>query len=153
MFRGLGAPVARQLDGVELLTPDKVYDGAQELDLGGRMVRLRATGRAHSQGDQVVTVPGRGRAVHRRSGRDRAVRDLPVVPAARHGCLGRALDRGAATGWSPTGPEIVVPGHGDIGGPRLLADVRDYLEQLRDETWRRRDSAMDPRSSSRRSGR
>jgi hypothetical protein len=24
----------------------------------------------------------------------------------------------------------------------LLADIRDYLERLRDETWRRRDSAM-----------
>jgi hypothetical protein len=39
-------------------------------------------------------------------------------------------------------PRIVVPGHGDIGGPQLLADVQDYLELLRDETWRRRDSAM-----------
>jgi len=41
-------------------------------------------------------------------------------------------------------PAIVVPGHGDVGGPHLLADVRDYLELLRDETWVRRDSAMPP---------
>ena len=27
-------------------------------------------------------------------------------------------------------------------GPQVLADVRDYLELLRDETWVRRDSAM-----------
>ena len=39
-------------------------------------------------------------------------------------------------------PQVVVPGHGDIGGPRLLADVRDYLAELRDETWRRRDAGM-----------
>jgi glyoxylase-like metal-dependent hydrolase (beta-lactamase superfamily II) len=39
-------------------------------------------------------------------------------------------------------PEVVVPGHGDVGGPQRLADVRDYLELLRDETWVRRDSAM-----------
>jgi hypothetical protein len=26
--------------------------------------------------------------------------------------------------------------------PQLLADVRDYLEQLREETWRRRDAGM-----------
>jgi len=39
-------------------------------------------------------------------------------------------------------PLVVVPGHGDIGGPQLLADVRDYLEQLREETWRRRDAGM-----------
>jgi hypothetical protein len=37
---------------------------------------------------------------------------------------------------------VVVPGHGDVGGPHLLADVRDYLQLLRDETWVRRDSAM-----------
>jgi hypothetical protein len=38
---------------------------------------------------------------------------------------------------------VVVPGHGDISGPQALADGRDYLELLRDETWVRRDSAMD----------
>jgi len=32
--------------------------------------------------------------------------------------------------------------HGDVGGPRLLADVGDYLELLRNETWVRRDSSM-----------
>jgi hypothetical protein len=36
----------------------------------------------------------------------------------------------------------VVPGHNDLGGPELLSDVHDYLELLRDETWRRQDSAM-----------
>jgi glyoxylase-like metal-dependent hydrolase (beta-lactamase superfamily II) len=60
MFRGLGAPIARQLEDVELVTPDAVYDGAYELDLGGRVVQLRATGRAHTKGDQVVTVPDAG---------------------------------------------------------------------------------------------
>src|SRR5438132_12407513 len=40
MFRGLGAPIARQLDGVEFVKPDTVYGGAYELDLGGRGVQL-----------------------------------------------------------------------------------------------------------------
>jgi hypothetical protein len=39
-------------------------------------------------------------------------------------------------------PRAVVPGHGDVGRPQLLADVGDYLQLLRDETWVRRDSAM-----------
>src|SRR5690242_17066121 len=43
MFRGLGAPVARRLEGVELRAPDVVYGEAHDLDLGGRVVRLRAT--------------------------------------------------------------------------------------------------------------
>lgn len=45
-------------------------------------------------------------------------------------------------GLAGTEPRVVVPGHGDLGGPRVLADVRDYLRELRDETWLRRDSAM-----------
>jgi Metallo-beta-lactamase superfamily len=57
MFTGLGEPVARQLAGVELPTPDLVYDDTYDLDLGGRVVHLRATGRAHTKVDQVITVP------------------------------------------------------------------------------------------------
>jgi glyoxylase-like metal-dependent hydrolase (beta-lactamase superfamily II) len=141
MFRGLGAPVARQLEGVDLVTPDLVYDDAYELDLGGRVVQMRATGRAHSKGDQVITVP-----------------DVDVL------FTGDLVETGqfAIFPWFPpydvdvsglgwievmrrlvaTDPEVVVPGHGDISGPQVLADVREYLELLRDETWVRRDSAM-----------
>ena len=39
-------------------------------------------------------------------------------------------------------PLVVVPGQGDICGLHLLADVPGYLEQLREETWRRRDAGM-----------
>ena len=141
MFRGLGAPVARQLEGVELATPDLVYDNAYELDLGGRVVQMRATGRAHSKGDQVITVP-----------------DVDIL------FTGDLVETGqfAIFPWFPpydvdvsglgwievmrrlvaTDPNVVVPGHGDVSGPQVLADVRDYLELLRDETWVRRDSAM-----------
>jgi hypothetical protein len=35
---------------------------------------------------------------------------------------------------------------GAVGGPRLLADVRDCLQLLRDETSLRRDSAMSERT-------
>jgi glyoxylase-like metal-dependent hydrolase (beta-lactamase superfamily II) len=141
MFRGLGAPIARELQDVELVKADVVYDDVYELDLGGRVVRLSATGRAHTKGDQVVSVA-----------------DVGVL------FTGDLVDAGQFSifPWFPpydtdvsglrwievmrrlvaTGPDVVVPGHGDISGPRLLADVRDYLELLRDETWVRRDSAM-----------
>lgn len=46
------------------------------------------------------------------------------------------MDRLAADGH-----RTVVPGHGPVGGPQILGDVRDYLRELRDETWRRLDSA------------
>ncbi|WP_330181705.1 MBL fold metallo-hydrolase [Nocardia sp. NBC_01503] len=140
MFRGLGDSVARRLEGVRLATPDIVYDSTHDLDLGGRRVRLRATGRGHSLGDQVVEIP-----------------DVEVL------FTGDLVEAGqfAIFPWFPPydtdvsgihwlavmerliaeRPGIVVPGHGEVGDTRLLGDVRDYLRLLRDETWIRRDSA------------
>jgi glyoxylase-like metal-dependent hydrolase (beta-lactamase superfamily II) len=140
MFRGLGAPVARQLEGVELRAPDVVYDQAHDLDLGGRVVRLRATGRAHSRGDQVVTVPDAGVMFTGDLAEAGQFAIFPWFPPHDTDVSGTrwiAVMRRLAA----EAPRVVVPGHGDVGGPGLLADVRDYLELLRDETWARRDSA------------
>jgi len=141
MFRGLGAPIARQLAGVELATPDTVYDTEYELDLGGRVVRLRATGRAHSRGDQVVTVPDAGVLFTGDLVEAGQFAIFPWFPPYDTDVSGlrwiEVMRRLVATA-----PDVVVPGHGAISGPQLLADVRDYLELLRAETWLRRDSAM-----------
>jgi glyoxylase-like metal-dependent hydrolase (beta-lactamase superfamily II) len=139
MFRGLGEPVARQLERVELGTPDIVYDGEYDLDLGGRVVRLRPTGRAHSKGDQVIMV-------------DDVLFTGDLVEAGQFAIFPWFPPHDtdvSGTRWITVmerlvahGPRVVVPGHGDVGGPGLLSDVRDHLTLLRDETWRRRDSAM-----------
>ncbi|MFB4300814.1 MBL fold metallo-hydrolase [Actinomadura sp. NTSP31] len=141
MFRGLGAPVARELEGVELGAPDTVYDGSHDLDLGGRVVRLRATGRAHSRGDQVVTVPDAGVMFTGDLVETGQFAIFPWFPPHDADVSGirwiEVMRRLAAER-----PRLVVPGHGDTGDARLLADVRAYLELLRDETWARRDSAV-----------
>jgi glyoxylase-like metal-dependent hydrolase (beta-lactamase superfamily II) len=141
MFRGLGEPVARQLEGVELATPDLVYDGRYDLDLGGRVVQLRATGRAHSKGDQVVTVPDSGVMFTGDLVEAGQFAIFPWFPPHDTDVSGTrwiaVMNRLAAEN-----PRIVVPGHGDVSGPQLLADVHGYLQALRDETWLRRDSAM-----------
>ncbi len=141
MFRGLGAPVARQLEGVELATPDVVYDDTYDLDLGGRVVQLRATGRAHSKGDQVVTVPDAGVLFTgdlAETGQFAIFPWFPPYDTDVSGTRWIAVMRKLAA----THPRVVVPGHGDIGAPQVLDGVLDYLELLRDETWRRRDSAV-----------
>lgn len=141
MFKGLGEPVARRLEGVELVEPDVVYDEAYDLDLGGRVVQLRATGRAHSKGDQVVRVPDAdvlftGDLVE--AGQFAIFPWFPPYDADVSGTRWLAVMQRLAA----EGAGVVVPGHGDVGGPQLLADVRDYLRLLRDETWIRRDSAV-----------
>jgi glyoxylase-like metal-dependent hydrolase (beta-lactamase superfamily II) len=141
MFLGLGEQVARQLEGVTLGPPDVVYDGSCELDLGGRVVQLRPTGQGHTKGDQVVTVPDAGVMFTGDLVETGQFSIFPWFPPYDTDVSG--------VGWiavmrrlTDENPRVVVPGHGDVGGPQLLADVRDYLEELRDETWRRRDSAM-----------
>src|SRR3954469_7390943 len=58
LFRTFGEGVAAQLEGVELVDPHVVYDGAAELELGGRVAQLRTWGVAHTRGDQIVFLPG-----------------------------------------------------------------------------------------------
>jgi glyoxylase-like metal-dependent hydrolase (beta-lactamase superfamily II) len=142
MFRGLGEPIARRLDGVHVPAPDEVYDGSRDLDLGGRTVRLRPTGRGHTAGDQVVEVPDAGVLFTGDLAETGQFAIFPWFPPHDTDVSGvgwlAVLDRLVSAG-----PRVVVPGHGDIGGLPVLTDVRDYLRELRDETWRRRDSAMD----------
>jgi glyoxylase-like metal-dependent hydrolase (beta-lactamase superfamily II) len=140
-FRGFGGAVARELTGVELATPDVSYDDARDLDLGGRTVHLRPTGQAHTKGDQVVTVPDAGVLFAGDLAETGQFAIFPWFPPYDTDVSGirwiEVMNRLAATR-----PAIVVPGHGDVGDGQRLAEVRDYLELLRDETWVRRDSAM-----------
>ncbi|MGI5460813.1 MBL fold metallo-hydrolase [Streptomyces sp. CA-249302] len=141
MFRGFGGAIAHRLDGTRIPTPDVVYDGTHDLDLGGRTVRLRPTGRGHTLGDQVVEVPDADVLFTGDLAETGQFAIFPWFPPYDTDVSGvrwlAVMDRLATTA-----PRTVVPGHGEPGGPQLLADVRDYLRELRDETWRRRDSAM-----------
>ncbi|MFD3406521.1 MBL fold metallo-hydrolase [Kribbella sp. NPDC058693] len=141
MFRGFGGAVAERLEGVELPMPDEVYGDAHDLDLGGRIVELRATGRGHTKGDQVIQVPDAGLLFTGDLAETGQFAIFPWFPPYDVDVSGvgwlSVMDR-----LTTTAPKIVVPGHGDLGGPEILTAVGDYLRELRDETWRRRDSAM-----------
>jgi glyoxylase-like metal-dependent hydrolase (beta-lactamase superfamily II) len=141
MFRGLGGSIAHRLDGVQVPTPDVVYDDAYDLDLGGRTIALRPTGRGHTKGDQVIAVPDAGVLFTGDLAETGQFAIFPWFPPHDTDVSGvgwlAVMDRLAATE-----PRLVVPGHGDLGGPQVLTIVRDYLRELRDETWRWRDSAM-----------
>lgn len=142
MFRTLGETVDRRLAGVRVPTPDVVYEGeAHALDLGGRTVVLRPTGRGHTKGDQVVEVPDAGVLFTgdlAETGQFAIFPWFPPYDVDVSGVGWLAVMEGLAAGR----PRVVVPGHGAVGGVEVLTGVADYLRELRDETWRRRDSAM-----------
>lgn len=141
MFRGLDPTIANRLEGARVPVPDVVYDESHDLDLGGRTVRLRAVGRAHSKGDQVVTVPDADVLFTGDLAETGQFAIFPWFPPHDTDVSGlgwiAVMERLAAARSG-----VVVPGHGGIGGPEVVEDVLAYLRLLRDETWRRRDSAM-----------
>jgi glyoxylase-like metal-dependent hydrolase (beta-lactamase superfamily II) len=138
-FRRLDPALGVLLDGVELssVQPDLVFsDGDFELDLGGHRAVLRQYGPAHAGDDQVVVVDDRvvfaGDLV--------LTRMFPIVPyfppfdANIDGNRWiAALDQLIASR-----PEIVVPGHGEIGDAALIRGVREYLAFVREEAGRLR---------------
>ena len=140
MFRGFGGAVAERLAGVEVPVPDLVFDGVHALDLGGRTVLLRPTGRGHTPGDQVVEVPDAGVLFTGDLAETGQFAIFPWFPPHDTDVSGLGwidvLERLIASE-----PRIVVPGLGSVGGLAVLEDVRDYLRELRDETWRRRSAA------------
>ncbi|RDI26617.1 MBL fold metallo-hydrolase [Lentzea flaviverrucosa] len=139
-FRGFGGTIAERLADVEVPVPDEVFDGVRALDLGGRTVLLRPTGRGHTLGDQVVEVPDAGVLFTGDLAETGQFAIFPWFPPHDTDVSGLAwID--VLDGLISGEPRVVVPGHGTVGDVAVLQGVRDYLGELRDETWRRRDSA------------
>ena len=135
MFRGFGPQVAEQLEGVELVEPHVVYDGAADIDLGGKLVRLRSWGLAHTRGDQVVFLPAERVLFTGDLVENRFFSIFPYFPPEDADVNG--------TKWiavleelQKLDPTIVVPGHGEVGDAGLVAAVHGYLTLLRSETKR-----------------
>jgi glyoxylase-like metal-dependent hydrolase (beta-lactamase superfamily II) len=133
MFRTFGESVASALDGVELVEPNAVYEGdVTTLDLGGRSVELRTWGQAHTLGDQVVFLPEERILFTGDLVEEGCFAIVPYFPPDDTDVDGdkwiAVLDRLEALA-----PEIVVPGHGSVGGALVIREARDYLTALRDE--------------------
>ena len=130
MFRTFGDAVAEQLEGVDFVEPDELYDDRMVLDLGDVTVELLHFGLAHTKGDQVVFLPEE-RVLF--GGDLLENRIFPIVPwfppqdvDVSGGRWIEVLGR-----LEELGPAVVVPGHGEVTGPELIGQVRAYLEDVR----------------------
>ena len=125
MFSEFGPEVAELLADVEIVQPHQTYEDADPRPRE-RTVELREFGGAHTNGDQVVLLPAEGVVF---AGDLVENRFFPIV-------FGDVAD---APAWIETldrleelGADIVVPGHGEVGGPELIQSLRDYLVEVRD---------------------
>ncbi len=135
IFRELGNAVAEELKGVEFVHPHVVYDGGADIDLGGKLVQLRSWGAAHSRGDQIAFLPNEHVLFTGDLVENRFYPIFPFVPP-----YDVDLDGG---NWIKVieelqylDPQVVVPGHGEVGDTGLLATTHEYLTRLRSETRR-----------------
>jgi quinoprotein relay system zinc metallohydrolase 2 len=116
--RSMGA----MLDGVELIAPQQLVDDEVKLDLGNRVITLRAWASAHSDSDLTV-FDDSTRTLF--AGDLVFAQHIPVVDGSLRGWLA-AID---AVSRIPA--KHVVPGHGALAEwPLGLADERRYLERL-----------------------
>jgi glyoxylase-like metal-dependent hydrolase (beta-lactamase superfamily II) len=142
MFRTFGASVAQQLEGVDLIEPDEVYDGdLHEIELGGRRVELRTWGRAHTRGDQVVFLPEERILFTGDLVEERCFAIFPYFPPEDVDVDGKKWIA-VLEHLEALEPAIVVPGHGEVAGASVITEAREYITQLQDESRRLKADGM-----------
>lgn len=121
MFRGYGENLVKALQDVEIVEPDDTYSGEMTIDLGGRTVILWEMP-AHTKGDQIVYLPEHG-MVFTGDLVENAFFPIFADPDSKGGQWLDALRR-----IESLKPELVIPGHGEVGDIELVRTVRSYME-------------------------
>jgi glyoxylase-like metal-dependent hydrolase (beta-lactamase superfamily II) len=134
-FRGFSEDAARELEGVEFVEPQIVYDEGCDIDLGGRLIQLRSRGPAHSRGDQTIFLPAERILFAGDLVEDRFLPLFPYFPPYDVDVDGQRW-MAVLDDLKGLEPETVVTGHGEIGGPELIDAYRTYIQWLQSETLR-----------------
>lgn len=105
--------------GITLRTPDVIFEGQTVLDVGGREVRVRDLGPAHTAADCVIHIPDDGVLF---AGDLLFIGPAPLVWSGAISNWITACDNMIATGVN-----TFVPGHGPVTDTDGVRKVRDYL--------------------------
>jgi glyoxylase-like metal-dependent hydrolase (beta-lactamase superfamily II) len=119
--------IAADLADVVIDAPDRTFDDAATIEVGGRAIELRFLGRGHTDHDAVITVPGT---------------DVVWAGDLLEGGAVPFFNDGYPLDWPATAtalaamidPErgIVVPGHGDQAGVAFALDHVTSLTAVAD---------------------
>jgi metallo-beta-lactamase class B len=123
--RAVGAPLREPMERTRTVPADHTFDAHQglTLELGGETVQVIYPGPAHSPDNVVVFFPAR-RVLY--------AGDIARAAAAGLGYRGDANVQGwdsAVKKLEALAPLVVIPGHGAVGGPELLAHTEDLVRQ------------------------
>ncbi len=121
-------------NGITLAKPTRTFTGELDLRVGNKAVRLIEVGPAHTKGDTLVHLP-----------EDRIVFTGDILfnegtPIAWAGPVSNwiaACDR--ILGMDV---DVVVPGHGNVADKHAVRAMRDYLQFVRSEAWKRFQAGM-----------
>jgi quinoprotein relay system zinc metallohydrolase 2 len=111
-------------EGTRVVAPTRLVNGAQELDLGGRVLRLESHPTAHTDNDLTVFDDATRTLL---TGDLLFMERLPAIDGSLNGWLAAM----AALGNTPAAR--VVPGHGPVSAPwpAALEPQERYLQRLR----------------------
>jgi len=128
--------VAEVAEERRLVPPTVTFKDDLVYDIGGTEVQFRCVGPAHTWGDVVAYLP-QHKIVFLGD-----VGFFWVAPYANNSYITRWIDVcNAILGWDV---DVLVPGHGPIGGKKELAEMREYFQVLGVEARKRYDAKMTP---------
>jgi glyoxylase-like metal-dependent hydrolase (beta-lactamase superfamily II) len=113
-------------DGIELVLPTTLFDTRYELDLNGTEVHLIYVGPCHQVGDTIIHVPKEGVVF---AGDVIFRQCTPMGWTGSYDKWFQCLDL-----ITELDPEVIVPGHGPLCGVEGPAEVKAYLQYVRDES-------------------
>ncbi len=108
--------------GVKLRLPDRTVGDREQLDVGGRVVRIHQIGPAHTADDSIVHVPDAGVVFAA------DMLFVGVAPIMWHGPVENWI--GALDLMLSLDAEAFVPGHGPAAGRAEVELLRDYWHWL-----------------------
>lgn len=123
-----------RFDNISHTPPNHTFDGEMDLRVGDKPVHLIEVGPAHTRGDVLVHSP-KDRVVY--TGDILFIEGTPV------------MWEGPVANWIKAcllienmDVDLIVPGHGPITDKHGVAQVRHYLQYVRDQAWSRYDAGM-----------